>query len=148
MVLQLQWSGIQGSEGTLPHQTWQAKFVMHWQYILFTLPMARESFVQCWPFDSSCSSFNTAKLMEEITHFRHYLLNIAKHTFYLVLCSLPREGRTTNTMRRVVKILSHHKSTSKAMTTDSRSNIKLQQPESGDQRRGDQQLYLHVGLRS
>jgi hypothetical protein len=72
----------------------------------------------------SCSSFNTAKPMEEITHFRHYLLNIAKHTFYLVLCSLSREGRTTNTMRRVVKILSH-KSTSKAMTTDSRGNIKL-----------------------
>jgi hypothetical protein len=44
----------------------------------------------------------------------------------------------TKTMRRVVKILSHHKSTSKAMSTDSRDNIKLQQPESGDQRRGDQ----------
>jgi hypothetical protein len=26
----------------------------------------------------SCSSFNTAKPMEEITHFRHYLLNIVK----------------------------------------------------------------------
>jgi hypothetical protein len=32
-------------------------------------------------------------------------------------------------MRRVVKILSHHKSTSKAMKTGSSSNIKLQQPE-------------------
>jgi hypothetical protein len=43
-------------------------------------------------------------------------------------------------MRRVVKILSpHHKSTSKAMTTDSRSNIKLQQLESaiGGEDRGD-----------
>ena len=137
MVLQLQWSGIQGSECTLPLRTWQAKFVMYRQYILFTLPMARESFVQCWPLILAQALTLQNRWRKLRTHFRHYLLNIAKHTFYLVLCSLPREGRTTNTMRRVVKILSHHKSTSKAITTDSRSNIKLQQLKSGDRRRGD-----------